>query len=385
MHVVNGIVLKNECIVVPASLQETMLALIHESHLGMEKCKTRARQLLYWPRMTLDIENTVSNCAVCCKYKKAHPKEPMIPHFIPSERFLKVGMDIMTFHNTDYLVVVDYFSKYPEVTALPDKTAQSVVKQCKSIFARHGIPEEIVSDNMPFCSKEFAKFLNAWGIKSTTSSPEFSQSNGQAERTIQTVKTIFKKAHDDDTDPYLALLEFRNAPIAGLNYSPAQILMSRRLRAKLPMSSNLLKPAIVNVYDDLCARQARQKVYFDRSAKSLPVLQKGDKVRYKIHNRWNDGVICDETSEPRSYVVRTANGFIRRNRRHLYKMPQSYRTSYDLDHVFDNAFNHCPAQSPRNASQQNGDRDNNSFQNQSQRTSSFGRVIRTPQRFRDFS
>ena len=102
------------------------------------------------------------------------------------------------------------------------------------------------------------------------------------------MKTIFKKAHDDDTDPYLALLEFRNAP--GLNYSSAQILMSIRLRAYLPMSRNLLKPAIVNVYDDLCARQARQNVYFDRSAKSLPVLQKGDKVRYKIHNWWNDGV-----------------------------------------------------------------------------------------------
>ena len=159
MHVVNSIVFKNECIVVPASLQETMLALIHESHLGMEKCKTRARQLLYWPRMTLDIENTVSNCAVCCKYKKAHPKKPMIPHFIPSERFLKVGMDIMTFHNTDYLVVVDYFSKYPEVTALPDKTAQSVVKQCKSIFVRYGISEEIVSYNMHFTPKNLPNFL----------------------------------------------------------------------------------------------------------------------------------------------------------------------------------------------------------------------------------
>ena len=73
--------------------------------------------------MTLNIEDIVSNCALCCKYKKAHLKEIMIPHSILSERFLKVDMDIVTFRNTDYLVVVDYFSKYPKVTALPDKTA----------------------------------------------------------------------------------------------------------------------------------------------------------------------------------------------------------------------------------------------------------------------
>ena len=111
----------------PVSLQNSMLDLIHESHLGKEKCKSRARHLLYWPRMTLDIEDIVSNCVVCCKYKKANLKEPMISHAITPERFLKVGIDIMTFQNTDYLVIVDYFSKYPEVVPLPDKTAQSVV------------------------------------------------------------------------------------------------------------------------------------------------------------------------------------------------------------------------------------------------------------------
>ena len=184
---------------------------------------------------------------------------------------------------------------------MPDKTAQSVIMQCKSVFARHGIPLEIISDNMPFRSKEFAKFLSAWVIKSTTSSPEYSQSNGQAGRTIQTVKTLFKKAHDDDTDPYLSLLEFRNSPITGRKYSPAQVLMSRRLRAKLPMSCQSLKPAVVNVYNDLCSNQAKQNSYFDRSAKPLPVLKKGDKVRYKVQNRWNNGVICDVADEPRSY------------------------------------------------------------------------------------
>ena len=160
----------------PVSLQNFTLDLIHESHLGMEKSKSKARQLLYWVRMTHGIED-VSNCVECCKYKKVQLKEPMISHAIPPERFFKVGIDITTYRNSDYFVIVDYFFKYPEVVPLPVKTAQSVVVQCKNVFARRGIPMKIISDNMPFRSKEFANFLNTWGIKSTTSSTEYSQSN----------------------------------------------------------------------------------------------------------------------------------------------------------------------------------------------------------------
>ena len=85
----------------PVSLQNFMLDLIHESHLGMEKSKSRARQLLYWVRMTHGIEDVI-NCVECCEYKKVQLKEPMISHAIPPERFFKVGIDIMTYRNSDY-------------------------------------------------------------------------------------------------------------------------------------------------------------------------------------------------------------------------------------------------------------------------------------------
>ena len=234
---------------------------------------------------------------------------------------------------------------------------------------------------MLFRSREFAKFLNAWGIKSTTSSPEYSQSNGQDERTIQTVKTLFKKAHDNGTDPSLSLLEFRNSPITGLKYSPAQVLKSRRLRAKLPMSYQSLKPAVVNVYHDLCSSQAKEKSYFDRSAKPLPVLKKGDKVRSKVRNRWNDGVICDVDDEPRSYLVKNAHGCIRRNRRHLHKLPQSYNTVARYDHIFKSDFEPSPPESAGDPSQPYRSRNAN---HDSQRVSFFGRTIRSPQQFNDY-
>ena len=151
----------------------------------------------------------------------------------------------------------------------------------------------------------------------------------------------------------------------------------------MPIFQNFLKPEIVDVCNDLRARQSRQKLYFDRNARPLLALKKGDKVRYKVHNRWNDGVICNATVEPRSYFVRNANGCVRRNRRHLHKMPQSYSysTRYDFDQMFENAFNPSPVHNTKDTSQQRRNRNVDVPQNQSQRMSSFGRVIRPPQRY----
>ena len=102
--------------------------------------------------------------------------------------------------------------------------------------------------------KKFSEFTNSWGVKFTTSSSEFSQSNVPVESTIQTIKNLFRKTHNN-SDRYITLLEFRNAAVTGLQYSPAQILISRRLCTKLPIASSFLKPKAVDVYDDLCARQ----------------------------------------------------------------------------------------------------------------------------------
>ena len=173
-----------------------MLGLIHESYFGIKKSKSRANELLYWPKMGADIECTVANSELCIKYQNNQHSGPRISHDILNERFLKVGMDILSFKGKDYLVVVDYYSKYPELLPLPDKIASTIVEQCKIVFARHGIPVEIVSDKLPFLSSEFLTFANTWGIKTTTSIPTFSQSNGQAERCVQTMKNVLKKAYE---------------------------------------------------------------------------------------------------------------------------------------------------------------------------------------------
>jgi hypothetical protein len=86
----------------------------------------------------------------------------------------------------------------------------------KSIFARHGIPDELISDDMPYNSAEFRRFAKEWEFTLSTSSPTYPQSNGQSEKAVHKMKRILKKSED----PYPALLEYRNTPVTGIDSTP---------------------------------------------------------------------------------------------------------------------------------------------------------------------
>lgn len=168
-----------------------MLARVHESHLDIVKCKERARDVMFWPSMAKQIEDVVLKCAICNTFRWSNSKEPLICHDIPDRAWVKVGVDLFHFYRGEYLLCVDYFSKFPEIAKLTQTTRRHVVTALKSIFARQGIPDEVVSDNGPqFSSAEFGVFAENWEFVHTTSSPGFPQSNGQSERTVQTVKNL---------------------------------------------------------------------------------------------------------------------------------------------------------------------------------------------------
>ena len=221
-------VLFGEILVVPASLRPDMLQVIHEGHLGRDKCKTRARVSLYWPLMGVDMEEVVGRCAVCQKYRDANQKGAT--HSVPALRWQQVALDIMTHKGKDYLVAVDYLSTFHGIALLERKTAACVSMHLKSMFARHGIADHLMSDNMPFASCEFQAFAKEWRVKLTTSSPTYAQSNGQVERFVSVVKQMLRKADEEGRDPYLALLAYRNTAVTGMSYSPAQMLMGRVFR-----------------------------------------------------------------------------------------------------------------------------------------------------------
>ena len=154
----NDMVFVGERLVSPAAHQSDILRQIHEGHFGQEKCKARGRQVVFWPSINSDIQSLVAKCSTCAKYRPANIKEPLLPHDLPLGPWQKVGADIFHFAGKHFLLIVDYFSKYPEVISICGLTAKHVVEALKSVFARHGIPKELFTDNMPFASRELRKF-----------------------------------------------------------------------------------------------------------------------------------------------------------------------------------------------------------------------------------
>ena len=244
LHIAEGLIFKGKRVVIPLLMRAEMLSKIHESHLGMEKCKARARTIIYWPGTANDIDDYVSKCPTCAKVKAKIPREPLVPHEVPQRPWAKLGTDIFEFAGKPYLVVVDYFSKYPEVCRLENKTARYVISHLKSMFARHGFPDELIADNMQFGSADMRQFASQWDFTISTSSPEHPASNGQSARMVGIVKQLMRKANQEGRDPHLTLLEYRNTPISGLSYSPSQLLMSRMLRDKMSTSASLLIPKV---------------------------------------------------------------------------------------------------------------------------------------------
>ena len=132
------------------------------------------------------------------------------------------------------------------------------------------------------------------------------------------MKNILRKANEAGADPYVALLQYRNTPVADCDYSPAQMLFSRSLRTKLPVTAEQLIPAVVAPRDQLCDRQQKQKNYFDRDTKALPPLQADDSVQRD--GEWHRGRVLRPHVASRSYVIETEDGStLRRNRRHVIK------------------------------------------------------------------
>ena len=171
----NDIVFRGDRVVIPKDLRSEMLSHLHVGHLGISKCQERARLSMWWPRMSTDIQEMIQNCDNCNKNKSQRP-EPLITSTFPELPWQKLGTDIFTWKGASYLIVIDYYSRYVEMAKLKATTSASVIQHLSSIFARHGIPQNLFSDNGPqYKSAEFVSFAKAYGFEHVTSSPRYPQ------------------------------------------------------------------------------------------------------------------------------------------------------------------------------------------------------------------
>ena len=250
LSIEEGLIFRGQKIVIPKSLRAEMLKQVHTGHLGVTKTLERAKDNIFWPGMTKEIQDYVLHCEVCLTHRDSNAKEPLMPHEVPQGPYQKLGSDIFSFKGKNYLLTSCYYSRFFEIDDLPDMRAETVIQKLKVHMARNGICQVLISDNGPsYSCQAFSDFARDWGFIHQTSSPYHPISNGHSEVMVGVAKKILKKAKESKQDPYLLILEYRNSPLPDCNLSPAQLFLSRRTRSVVPITNNLLKPQAIDPKD----------------------------------------------------------------------------------------------------------------------------------------
>ncbi|XP_038106927.1 uncharacterized protein K02A2.6-like [Culex quinquefasciatus] len=246
LSLVSNCLMYGERTVIPAKFRDRVLHQLHKGHPGVERMRSVARNYVYWPGIDEHITQLVRSCNECAKAAKTNPKTSLESWPIPTQPWQRVHADFAgPVDGLYFLVVVDAFSRWPEVVPTKRITTTATIAIFREIFSRHGMPETLVTDNgTQFTSEDFEGYCNSNGILHLKTPPYHPQSNGLAERFVDTFKRTLKKitaggeALRQAIDTFL--LCYRSTPCrsAPQSKTPAELLLGRRLRTSL----DLLKP-----------------------------------------------------------------------------------------------------------------------------------------------
>ena len=188
LSVHDGCILWGNRVVMPQAGRAQVLEELHQEHPGTSRIKALARSIVWSPKMDSEIEAKVKQCPACQENQKSPAAAPLHPWDWPKRPWACVHIDHAgPFLGKIFLVLVDAHSKWLEVTPVASTSSQSTIQELRRIFAIHGLPEMLVSDNgTAFTSEEFLSFLKMNGVCPVNSAPYHPASNGLAERAVQT-------------------------------------------------------------------------------------------------------------------------------------------------------------------------------------------------------
>ena len=154
----------------------------------MVRMKSLAHSYVYWPGLDSQIEDLVRHCTHCATAAKSPVKTTLSSWPVPERPWARVHIDYAgPLEGQNFMVVVDAYSKWPEIFIMDRTTTTATVNQLRKLFAQFGMPELLVSDNgTQFTSARFSDFCSRNGIKHMRSPAYHPQSNGQAERFVDT-------------------------------------------------------------------------------------------------------------------------------------------------------------------------------------------------------
>ena len=305
----NGVILRGDRLVIPdiefmpgaGSLRQVIVDLAHEGHQGVVKCKQLLRSRLWFPQLDKLVEDRVAQC-IACQAATYHPtRDPLIPTALPERPWQDVDMDFWgpLPSGEHLLVIIDEYSRYPEVEIVNSTSATAVIPHVDRVFATHGFPERVKTDGGPpfngTDSHDFKMYMKWAGVKHTVVSPEDPEANGLAENFMKMVKKVWhttrteKKSFKQELYKYLR--HYRATPHSSTGKPPAELLFNRKIRTRLPVYQEPAQDNQVRQRD--AHAKAVQKAYKDAKANVHPHnIHVGDHVlilqrQSKTHSRYD--------------------------------------------------------------------------------------------------
>lgn len=289
----NGCLWYNHRLVVPTTMRSLVLKSIHESHIGVVKMKLLAKTHVWWPGIDSDIEEYVLSCNVCQSALSKPISSAMMSWPESKYFFERIHLDFFHFRDKNFLIIVDTYSKWLDVKEMVNIKLENLVNKLREIFAYFGIPKTIISDNgPPFSSEGFIKFCSVNSINCMKSPPYHPESNGTAERAVQTVKTHLKKYFLDPQSSSLPLsvmlsnllLKYRLTPSTVTGRSPNDCIFIHKRNVLFSMDTRR----------ELREEYTSRRIDIEKP-KSVPHLRQGENIFYRIVSnsgiKWVTGTV----------------------------------------------------------------------------------------------
>ena len=291
LSIETGLITCGNRIIVPKEMRAKILQYIHEGHQGKERCLLRARNTVFWLKITYDVQELIERCIICQEHGKSQSIIGTTQE-LPPFPWHTLATDIFYWKRMDFLIVADVFSKYFLVRKLANSTSAAVCAEIATIVTELGLPHIIRSDNGPcYSSKEFQQLFQRY-ITHHTSNPHHPRSNGFIERMVGVAKKLMDKAGSEGKPWISGLYEYRVTPQSGSIASPLQLITQHTPREKdLPqLPSTLGAQEMYETYQELIRRQQNkpEKNYIELTP-GTPVW-----VQHRQNTSWEPATVMSQ-------------------------------------------------------------------------------------------
>ena len=326
----NGLILRGNRIIIPKSLREKVINLAHSGHQGVVKTKQLVREKVWFPGIDKDVEHVIRDCLPCQAVTNRNQMEPLRSSDLPKAPWEEVSVDFLgPIPTGEYLLVVmDDYSRFPEVEVVTSTSSSCVIPKLDCIFARQGVPLIVKSDNgPPFNGEEFKKFASYLGFKHRRITPLWPRANGEVEHFMGPLSKVLRTAKIEHKnwrqELYGFLRQYRATPHTTTGVSPAEALNGRKLHTTIPEVKQPtidLKKQHAKIKQNDFERKQKAKAYWDKCNHAQDSeIKINDTVLVK-QNKTNK---LSSVFNPEPMIVTNRNGTMITAKRGSYKITRN--------------------------------------------------------------